>query len=168
MQIKDWLVCSLIGGVAALTADAAVPNIVEARTVGSATGLTVPSATPCISPWHGMFQNVCESTISVDLPLVLDTDSSSPPLNWKQVYVGTFAQTDQGIGCRGQSISKSFDVTYDGNGGAYTWAPAGQSQINMYAINVLAGGSVVVNCQVGMHGWLETIGYENRSHTGWP
>jgi hypothetical protein len=167
MQIKDWLVRSLVVGIAALAGDAASSGIVEARTVGASIGLTAPSQANCMQPYHGILHNTCAGNVSVDIPLPIDSDSSGG--RYKNVYVPVFVENAaDNIGCRGEGISKSFAITYIPYGGAWKWATvAGQTQIDLTGNAVPSGGTLLVNCQVGTNGWLEVMHWTNRGG-GWP
>ena len=169
MQIKNWIVRSLVLGVAALTVDAAFPQIVEARTMGSSIGLTVPAQTNCLEMYHGIWHNTCSTTVSLDIPLTNDTDAIG-----KRIHVPVYANGPTGsppgtIGCRAESVSRTLAVTYAPSGGAYiypTFFP--QYQIDLPDLAMFAGGAMVVNCQMGADAWVEVVRWENRNGTDWP
>jgi hypothetical protein len=167
MQSKNWLAGSLIFGAAALASAVAFPHTVEARTVGSAVGLTNAQDTNCLLPNYGIWTNSCIRNVSLDIPLHVDSSSGTA----KQVYVPVYAQSPQApVGCRSESISKNIGVTYIPAGGAFRYATVFQTdtQIDLLGNLVPSGGALLVNCQVGQNGWVKVIGWENRNGTGWP
>jgi hypothetical protein len=125
----------------------------DARSAGAILGLAAGSDMACLAINTATLQNNCGHTVSLDIPLTVDTAGV------KTVTVTAFGATSaNNVGCRADATDKTVLTHIFSNGGAYQFLPSFGSRvdINLSGVTVPNAGQLMVNCQVNNGGLVLT------------